>query len=221
MRDEDFEYFVSKFGEATQRVDVPASSIEKWRGKLPDQLLKYWAREGWCGYVNGLFCTVDPDEYEDIVDEWLADTTLEQIDAFHVIARSAFGDLYVCGEKTGRNVTIACPIHMISVVPKELKPKAKDALDMSIRAFFALSKPARFDMQDERGQALFERALAKLGPLQPDEIYGFEPAIVLGGKVSLENLAKVKAAVHLSILRQLGTPTLSPINIDLDNLATS
>ncbi|BEV17158.1 hypothetical protein HBDW_39460 [Herbaspirillum sp. DW155] len=70
MRDEDFKYFISNFGEATKRSPVPTESIEKWRDKLPDQLLKYWEREGWCEYANGLFCTVDPDDYEDLVDEW-------------------------------------------------------------------------------------------------------------------------------------------------------
>jgi hypothetical protein len=58
MRDEDFEYFSSKFGEATKRTPVPAKSLKKWRNKLPDQLLKYWEQEGWCEYANGLFCTV-------------------------------------------------------------------------------------------------------------------------------------------------------------------
>ena len=38
MRDDDFAYFISKFGEATEHVDVPSESIKKWRGKLPDQL---------------------------------------------------------------------------------------------------------------------------------------------------------------------------------------
>jgi hypothetical protein len=101
MRDENFEVFIDEFGEATHRVEVPVASIEKWRGKLPDQLLTNWQEEGWCGYANGLFWTVDPDDYEDIVDEWLEDIPLEQLDAFHVIARTAFGDLYLWGEKTG------------------------------------------------------------------------------------------------------------------------
>jgi hypothetical protein len=49
-------------------------SLEKWRDKLPEQLLTYWQQEGWCEYKDGLFCTVDLDDYEDLVDEWLADT---------------------------------------------------------------------------------------------------------------------------------------------------
>lgn len=216
MRDEDFEVFIDAFGEATQRVEVPTTSIEKWRGKLPDQLLMYWEEEGWCGYANGLFWTVDPDEYEDLLDEWLENTQLEQLDAFHVIARSAFGYLYACGEKTGQNVTVACPLNKIFVLPKELKPKGKEDLNFSIRCFFSSIEPKSFYFLDEGGQPLFERAIAILGPLASDEIFGFEPALVLGGKVLLENIAKMNLDVHLTILRQLATPTLPFEHIDID-----
>ncbi|WP_426078371.1 GAD-like domain-containing protein [Janthinobacterium sp. PSPC3-1] len=218
MRDEDFEIFIDTFGEATQRVEVPTSSIEKWRGKLPDQLLKYWQQEGWCAYANGLFWTVDPDEYEDLLDEWLENTQLEQLDAFHVIARSAFGNLYVCGEKTGESITIASQINKIFALPKELKTKDKKNLDLSIRSFFSFIEPKDFNPLDESGQPLFERAMVALGSLASDEMYGFEPAIVLGGKMLLENLARVKLEVHLTILRQLATPSLPFDHIDIDKL---
>ena len=221
MRDGDFEYFISKFGEATKRLVVPAASLEKWRGKLPDKLLKYWEQEGWCEYANGLFCTVDPDDYEDLVDEWLADTGLDEIDAFHVIARTAFGELYVCGEKTGCSATIYCALNLVTALENDLKAKTKEDLDFSIRSFFAFSEPTELDMKDEDGQLLFERARAKLGPLEPHEIYGFEPAIVLGGKILLENLAKVNANVHLTILRQFAEPELPLAGIDIDKLLDS
>lgn len=207
MRDENFEVFIETFGEATQRAEVPATSIEKWRKKLPDQLLSYWQEEGWCAYANGLFWTVDPDEYEDLIDEWLEDTKLEQLDVFHVIARSAFGNLYVCGEKTGKSITVACQINKIFALPKELKTKDKKNLDLSIRSFFSFIEPKDFNPLDESGQPLFERAMAAFGPLASDEMYGFEPALVLGGKMLLENLAKIKLDVHLTILRQLAAPT--------------
>ncbi|MAF03907.1 GAD-like domain-containing protein [Herbaspirillum sp.] len=221
MRDEDFEYFISNFGEATKSSPVPSEILEKWRDKLPDQLLKYWEQEGWCEYANGLFCTVDPDDYEDIVDEWLADTGLDEIDAFHVIARSAFGTLYVSGEKTGRSVTIVCARNMISALKNKLIIKNMEDQDSSIRSFFVSSDFARFDMEDENGQPLFERARSKLGPLEPHEIYGFEPAIVLGGKIRLENLVKVKTNVHLTILRQFAEPELPFAGIDIEKLLDS
>jgi len=217
MRDEDFEVFIDEFGEATHRINVPPGAVQKWRGKLPDLLLTYWQEEGWCGYANGLFWFVNPDDYEDIIDEWLENTPLEQIDTFHVIARTGFGDLHVCGESTGLSVTISCPINAIFALPGNLKPKSKEDLDWSLRDFVGLSASG-CDLKDESGVPLFERAVAKLGALEPDEVYGFEPAIAVGGRMRLENLAKLKLDTHLTILRQLASPTLPFSNVEIEKL---
>ncbi len=218
MRDEDFQVFIDEFGEATSRVNVPQESIEKWRGKLPEQLLTYWQQEGWCSYAGGLFWTVDPTDYEDIVDEWLEDTPFEQLDSFHVIARSAFGKLYLIGESIGCSTKISCVISSIYALPKELKRKNERDLTLNVQSFFCFRGKADCDIKDEAGKPLFERALKKLGPLAIDEMYGFEPAIVLGGKMLLDNLVKVKIDQHLTILRQLAAPTLPFSHLDIDKL---
>lgn len=220
MRDEALEMMMQEFGEATHRAEVPAAAIERWRGKLPDQLLSYWRQLGWSGYANGLFWIVDPDEYEDLVDEWLEATPLEQIDAFHAIGRTAFGDLYLCGERTGNSATVSCPLNAIFALPRNLFPQPPEDLDRSIQVFVTKDRTV-CDYTDDFGQPLFERALAKLGPLAPDEMYGFEPALVAGGKMRLENLRKLKLDQHLTILRQLAAPTLPFSKVDIDKLLAS
>lgn len=214
MRDEDFEVFIDEFGEATHRENIKNENIKNWHQRLPNQLLKYWQEEGWCGYANGLFWTVNPDDYEDLVDEWLDDTQIEQFDVFHAIARSAFGTLYLWGEKTGSSVVIASGINSIISMRSNLIRKIDDP-DFDMRIFFSNKSPHRCDLKDENGEYLFERALAKLGPLGPDEIYGFEPAIVLGGKILLENIVKVNLDVHLTILRQLAEPTIPFFDVEI------
>lgn len=87
--------------------------------------------------------------------------------------------------------------------------------------FFALKKRKYCDLNDEAEHPLFDRALAKFGPLAPDEMYGFEPALVAGGKMRLQNLRKVKLDQHLTILRQLAAPTMPFSNIDIDKLLKS
>ena len=217
MRDEDFEVFIEEFGEASRRTEVPTESFESWKGKLPDQLLNYWKEEGWCAYAEGLFWTVNPDDYEDLVDEWLHDTFLEQIDAFHVIARSAFGELFLWGAKSGGSATISCATNSIICLSSNLKRQLSDP-DFYVRTFFSNKSIERCDLDDELGQPLFKRALAKLGPLEEDEVYGFEPALVLGGNMLLDNLRKLKLDVHLTILRQLASPTLPFSNVDIEKL---
>lgn len=215
MRDDDFEYFIANFGEATYRSEALQTAIDRWRGRLPDRLLKYWADEGWSGYANGLVWFVNPDDYEYLVDEWLDGTRLDEVDAFHAIARTAFGEFFLFGESTGRSVKIGCATHAVFV--RDLARKTSQKLDLSLRAFIGMSQDA-CDLKDESGVPLFNRTLVSLGALAPDEMYGFEPAIVLGGQMLLKNLRKVKLDEHLTMLRQLAPPTMPFSDIDIDKL---
>jgi len=107
--DEDFACFLAEFGPAIDRRHVPPSTIARYRGKLPNQLLAYWEEYGWCGYGDGLFWTVNPQQYEPALEAWIGETPFMEQDAYHVIARSAFGLLYLWGEKTGDTLRLFAP----------------------------------------------------------------------------------------------------------------
>lgn len=191
--DEDFEYFLEKMGPAFDKRHVPPSSIDRYRGKLPDQLLAYWQEHGWCGYADGLFWTVDPQEYEAALEAWIGDTPFMEQDAYHIIARSAFGSLYFWGERTGYALKLSA---LGSYVVPHSAPIT--SLEKEIQMFFG--------GRDRKGNdfdGLFIPALKKLGRLKHDEIYGFVPALALGGPATLDHLQKVKAVEHLVLLAQL------------------
>lgn len=191
--DEDFEYFLEKMGPAFDQQLVPPSSIERYRGKLPEQLLKYWEEYGWCGYADGLFWTVNPQDYEPVLEAWIGETSFMEQDAYHIIARGAFGHLYFWGEKTGHTLTI-------SSLGSFAMPRAPStaSLDRKAQWFFGMMKRARNDFGD-----YFAPALKKFGRLKADEMYGFVPAIALGGPSEFEHLEKLKIVEHLVILAQL------------------
>lgn len=201
--DEDFEYFLEKMGPALDKRYVPPSSIERYRGKLPDKLLAYWDEHGWCGYADGLFWTVDPQEYEPALEAWIGDTEFMEHDAYHVIARSAFGELYFWGEKTGDSLTIM-PWDAVAF-PSNGAEKyiAAGKADDATMWFFGGLQRDDFDIKDDCEKKLFAPALKKLGHLKHDEMYGFVPALALGGSATLENLQRVKAVEHLILLAQL------------------
>jgi hypothetical protein len=207
MRDKSFQIFVDKFGEATHRRPVPEPSLLKFQNVLPKQLLSYWQEEGWSGYADGLFWIVNPEEYDGLVELWLSGTPLEEIDKYRVVARSGFGDLYLWGEHNSRNFVITCADNSVIASEKELRAPAKNP-DVAVKAFFASKTRDAMDKKDVAGKELFARALKKLGPLAPNEIYGFEPALAAGGEARLEKLNKVDLFVHLSILRELAEPRI-------------
>ena len=190
-----FARFIEKIGGPVDRQDVPASSIERYRGKLPNLLLEYWAEHGWCGYGEGIFWIVNPQEYEGVVSSWIEGTKLEQHDTYHLIARSAFGDLYLWGEKTGFSLKITSFISEYFVHDFEI---TSGEMDRELQDFLLSTEVEYNDFDD-----LFKPAQKKLGTLRHDEMYGFVPALMFGGPDTLDHLEKVKAVEHLTFLSQI------------------
>ncbi len=193
--DKIFARFLEKFGGPVDRQEVPASSIERYRGKLPNQLLEYWAEHGWCGYGDGIFWIVNPQEYDGVVASWLEDTKYEERDAYHLIARSAFGDLYLWGEKTGASLKITSVLSRCVFDDFEI---TIEEMDRELQGFLLSTDVDSNDYGD-----LFQPAKKKLGTLRHDEMYGFVPALMFGGPDTLDHLEKVKAVEHLILLSQI------------------
>ena len=192
--DENFAGFLEEFGPAIAKRHVPASSIERYRGKLPDQLLAYWEEHGWCGYADGLFWTVNPQEYEPVLEAWIGDTEFMEQDAYHIIARSAFGDLYFWGENSGPSLEVFAPGAFCTPRTSEIIGEKKN---LEVQFFFGSLMP-----DDNDFESMFTLALERIGRLKHDEMYGFVPAIALGGPSTIEHLQRVKAVEHLVILAQ-------------------
>ncbi|PBQ13400.1 GAD-like domain-containing protein [Pseudomonas syringae] len=193
--DEVFSVFLKTFGGPVGRQEVPKSSIERYKGKLPDLLLHYWSEHGWCGYGEGIFWMVNPQEYEGVTASWIQGTEFENQDTYHLIARSAFGELYFWGEETGASLKITSIVSRCTTFVSSLP---KDQMDKRFQDFLLSAEVEYNDFDD-----LFQPAKKKLGTLSRDEMYGFVPAIMLGGSDSLDNLKKVRSVEHLVFLSQL------------------
>ena len=200
-----FRYFYDKmgFGPAEFKEIPPTALIEKYRGKVPDRMLDYWQAYGFCSFGKGLFWTVNPDEYAPVLNLWLNGLTLPFKDSFYVLGRSALGNLYVWGTRTGQSLTIY-PMQG-TVFPSDQSDQIADGKgDFLANRFFPNRKPDNLDRKDAQNLPLFKRALKTLGQLSPGEMYGFEPALALGGRADVKNLRRVNAVVHLTLLAQLG-----------------
>jgi hypothetical protein len=195
MMDEHFSFFLENFGPATDRQEVPQSSLIRYKNRLPKQLLDYWQEHGWCGYAQGLLWTVNPREYENILSDLLAEGPFDQDEKCHVIARGAFGVLYVWGEKSGHCINIS------TYAARYRKFSSKftgEKIDFGVQVFFSSLQPGYNDVV-----GLFQPALDKLGKLSSSEMYGLVPALALGGSMELENLHKLPTIEHLEFLSQL------------------
>ncbi|AWH55376.1 hypothetical protein C1924_02185 [Stenotrophomonas sp. ESTM1D_MKCIP4_1] len=203
--DEEFDYFYthSGFGPAVDSRPVAQSTLDHYEGKVPSKLLKYWQAYGFSGYGGGLFWMTNPDEYAEALKAWLHGTELHGRDNYYVIGRSAFGDLSVWGTRTGTSLTVNCPWAMIFPTDQS-RWMSEGKEDFLVSTWLAFMDKSDIDETDDRDIPLFDRAVKRLGPLAHDEMYGFVPALALGGPCRLDHLQRVKAAEHLLFLAQLG-----------------
>jgi len=208
--DEYFEEFLidEGFGPASESVKVNDATIKKYRNKLPNRLLDYWQEHGFCSYGEGLFWTVNPQDYEDIVTQWLSKTPLRDRENYYVIARTAFGQLYVWGDKSHSDTIIDphyCTILSSDIPNKKLTDEDKDRY---LGIFFGTQDKVSQDFRDSNDKKLFKKAIKKLGHLEHDEMFTFSPALAAGGVADIKNLKKAKIIEQLAILSELDTPMI-------------
>jgi hypothetical protein len=204
VEDKHLNAFLERFGAPTQPVPAPREVQEKYRGVLPSQLISYWQQLGFSGFKDGLFWVTDPSLYESALESWLGDTPILEEDAYYVIARSGFGDLYLWGTKTGHKFVIHAPRGWILKKDGDQAEIGSTGADSVIKRFFAIKTPAYADMDGADRRPLFERALQQHGPLKHDEVFAFEPSLIAGGEARLESIAKRNISVHLDLLSQFG-----------------
>src|SRR5512145_1418682 len=159
--------------------------IDSYQQKLPDSLLEFWKESGWCGYAEGLIWLVNPDEFKDILADWLDPLTPSAI----VFARTAFGDMLVWDK--GHVCLLDVLHYRVSELTSNLEVLFESALCRQ-----------EFRAKNLRGD-IYKQALPRLGPVDHNECYMFVPALVLGGPGTPESLEKDKLREHLAILAML------------------
>lgn len=175
--------------------DVSIETINKYKGRLPDELLNIWNIMGYGIYENGFIQLVNPDDY-DFVFKYI-DKLLEPSIVFAI---TAMGDLLIW--EGNKNWTIApnegnrvkqidvrkCKSRVIGEIDFVFDILLGDDYGISGKNFFD-SKPY-LDIKD------------KLPTLEYGQCYGYVPALALGGRVSNKNLQVVDAKTYIDIIGQ-------------------
>jgi hypothetical protein len=198
--------FFAEFGKPFVTEPVSEESLKKFKGKLPDRLLEFWRQYGFCGFKDGLFWITNPDDYEAALEAWFDDTPIVEEDSYYVIARNAFGKLYLWGTRTGRRYELLNPSLGWLYNNQNIRDERgvrEGKSDWLFSIFLALKEAKREDTDDENGKPLFNLAVRKLGALADNEMFTFTPTLALGGKSSLANLSKVNIHIHLDLLSQM------------------
>jgi hypothetical protein len=178
-----FEAFRKKHPSSSCRA-VNEINIQKYIGKLPEPIIELWREQGWCSYSNGLMWFVNPDDYANVMNEWLREP-----DNSIVFARSGFGDLFTWNGK--------------AIYQLFIHSGSYGRLMKNINTYMETMMIEDASLEDSHYLKLHNKAVEKLGILNHDECYTFVPALVMGGRESLDTIQKVKHLEQLLILAQL------------------
>ncbi|MEU7613957.1 GAD-like domain-containing protein [Micromonospora sp. NPDC049204] len=191
------------WGRPTYSAPVPAGRLAQFAGVVPDLLLACWRHYGFAGFGNGLFWLCDPEVWQPAIDAWTDDLVLPREDRWIAVSRSAFGDVQVWGQQTGSRLTITAQHGWVIHTDRSGRVLSDDGRDDRLYALLMCQDRRSVDLHGADGKPLFDRILALRGPVGPDTIYGFVPALGLGGALRPDRAEIVDGPVHLELLAEL------------------
>lgn len=195
--------FQRKFTPFGSKIEVPQQRHEQL-AQLPENLHRLWREFGFSGFNEGRVWLTDPVEWAPVVDAWLDGVDLAMgDDRWHVVSRTAFGTLELWGERTGPSLSILPQTGQL--IPSDFSERMAepDGPNRLVGSFTVGLTPERAEAYDTDGKPLFDRAVAKLGPVSASTMYTYRPVPALGGTQTIESLIVEEAIPHLLLLRQL------------------
>ncbi|SHE67516.1 T6SS immunity protein Tdi1 domain-containing protein [Pedobacter caeni] len=178
------ESFLAECGPLKHHVEANQNSLDKIKDELPEDILGLLSA-GMGSYMNGYFWTVDPFDYQSILDEVYTPVELPST----CFARDAFAGLYLW--EGG------------SIIYINVRHGNSKVVGRKTSVFFNHIITDWEYMSDLLGLENYFPAKAALGDLSAEQCYGYVPIPGLGGAEKVENLQIVKTKEHLSIIAQV------------------
>lgn len=160
-----------------KHADVPQETIDRYRGRVPDELIELWQHYGYGSFGQGFFRLVDPDLY----DRHLGDT-LGRVEGEGIaipIMVTGLADL-ICWE----------PGHgVIAIVHRDADTRG---LGQRLSTMLKLVALEGLDQYATRvlDWEMYPKAVEAHGPLGYDESFTYVPLLSLGGKKDVEHMRK-------------------------------
>ena len=180
----EFELFHEKFGAGVCHERPDDDTLTRLSTALPPELISEWRQSGLCSYADGLLWFVNPERFSASIAEWLGKER-----SMLAFARTSFGNLFLCDSN---GTAHRLDVHYGTL--REIGP---------LRIVVECSFTEDDYLAHVINRSLHKRCTKRLGEPEPDEMFTFEPALVLGGSEEAKNARKVAIFPQLSILAQL------------------
>ncbi|MBP1566503.1 MAG: DUF1851 domain-containing protein [Oscillospiraceae bacterium] len=164
--------------------NVSDELINKYKTKLPEELIMIWQKYGFGTFYNGYLKIINPEDYKNIFQNsyFLGDVSIP-------VFATAFGDL-ITWEKN----------QFVGIV--KYRYSNNDVISDGFEFFIDDVTNGEFD-EGFFNIHNYNEAVKKYGHLEYDECFGYVPLLALGGKESVDNLKKVKIHEHIVLITEI------------------
>ena len=186
--------FEEKFGGYQQYSRPSEKLLQKYKDNFQgyrdkeNHLAILWKKHGFCVYRNGLFTTVNPDDYIGLVERFP-----DVSEGALVFARSAAGNLFIWEDLNIGETMSFVNVHKGTNIPIATNFDIFFQFNIVTDSYWKRCCYGKIEL----------KLIDKFGPLASDECYSFVPALALGGSESLKKMQKVKFKEQLELLAQL------------------
>ncbi|PEB97586.1 MULTISPECIES: T6SS immunity protein Tdi1 domain-containing protein [Bacillus] len=160
--------------------------IEKYTGKVPNQIIDLWKCYGFGSMLNGYLRAINPEKYLDILKE----SYIRYEEAIPIFT-TGMGDILVW--ENNYLLLLKYRKGTVDVVAGKFK-------------FFFINTKDDYFLEKVLDWKHYQQALNKYGKLEIDECFGYTPLLALGGPEKVENLQKVKLIEHVYLITQFMGP---------------
>jgi hypothetical protein len=193
---------LKELGEPQHASRISAEEAARFAGRVPQALIRFWVEHGRGAYFDGLYWICDPEPFDPVLELIFARDPEFSPSDMTVVAYTALGALKVWHRRR-RQMGVDLLVSTVFNPPESSWHSVRTGLpfseDYSVSVFVSVDR-VEFSQDLRDFQAA---AIARYGALAPGEVYGFVPALQLGGARTVENLQRVRAPEHFHILAQM------------------
>lgn len=175
------------FDDFTFKERTPEEVIQRYSGKLPEEILGIWHQYGFGSFLNGYLKFINPAQYVELLKE-----VYVRSEQAVPVAVTSMGDIFVWEKSRYLNLLNFRKMR-VDVICAGFAFFLEDLNDISF-------------LEEELSWEPYPEAVEIYGQPAFDECFGYVPLLGLGGTEKVENLKKVKVMEHIYLTAQFFGP---------------
>lgn len=195
---QDFQEFFEDYGPPEQSAPFSADELSAIEAAFPKDLMDFFKIYGRATLHGGKIHTCHPGDLKGVLALVFGADDVFVVSEWRAFAYSAFGKIKLWNNEFGLAAVDLLNGTVVSRGLTKTIPRGE-----GFERSFMAGLMSDDDLVDQQGKKLLARCIDRYGKLHIGECYGFVPAIGLGGSLTLENLKRLKAPEHFTILAQI------------------